>query len=275
LKLTVAAPVLTGPVFDESSGNIFVGGRNNGILYCVRDTASTVNCGCATPPCVGSNTVTSGSSTTLYDPPVVDSSGGQVYATIKNSTNSVVVQAPTTLSSSVAATFGTEAYSQSHEGDFDNNFYTTGTGYLYVCGNGGTNPTLYRIAVTSGTAWSGSHDSNSLVVDVAGDKTDCSPLSEFYNVNTSTDWLFLALPDYGSTSTSPSCAGKPCVENFNISSGFPGFSAGFVIGTSIVATQTTSGIIIDNYSLSPGTSNIYFADILGGVTAYQISQSGL
>jgi len=269
-------------VYDATSGNIFVGG-SNGNLYYVREASSTVGtCSSGSPPCLGSTTVTLGADSAIVDAPLVDSSAGKVYAAINvTGTASYVVQAPTDLSSKVSATFGAPAYSELHNGDFDNGFYTTDSGYLYFCGNstGATGSTLYRISITSGTM-SAANDGSTLAVTNGTPNSDCAPLTEFYNTAAApaTDWLFLALPSNGYV-TNPTpppsllCNSVPCVENFSLGSTFPAINTGFTIGG--LSATSLSGIIIDNdVAYSGWTNNIYFADI-GGHTAYQISQAGL
>lgn len=275
LTVTGTATTLTGPVYDATSGNIFLG-SSNGTLYCVRETGSSVDCGCSSPPCLGSNTVTSsGGSSVIFDAPLVDSTAGMVYATINDSSNSNVLQVSTDLiSTKVTATFGAPAQTELYDGDFDNSFYTTDSGYLYFCGNSTVATTLYRIAISSGVM-SGSNDGNTLAVTNGTANSDCSPLSEFYNTGyvPTKDLLLLALPSFGYVNT-PSllCNSVPCVENFSLGSSFPPILNGFTIGS--LSTTTLSAIIIDSGNGGSYYSNIYFADI-GGHTAYQLSQAAL
>jgi hypothetical protein len=268
--------ILTGPVYDAMSGNIFVGGSNGNLYYVLESGSITGTCSSGLPPCLGSTTVTSsGHSRAIVDAPIVDSTAGMVYATINDSSNSNVVQAPTDLSTKVTATFGAPAYSELHDGDFDNDFYTTDSGYLYFCGNSTLATTLYRTAITTGTM-SALIDSSSVEVTNGTANSDCLPLTEFYNGGEipARDLLFLGLPSYGYVTNPvppPSllCDYAPCVESFSLSSSFPAVSSGFTIGS--LSTTTLSAIIIDSGSGGFYYSNIYFADI-GGLTAYQVSQ---
>src|SRR5206468_7165032 len=130
---------LTGPVFDFKTNNIFAGDDGGGMNY-FRDTGSTTGA-CANSgavPCFGSRVTTYfGTSTSITDPPILDGTKGKVhfFGISSGAGNPQVVQTDTTLGSVVTATVGTASSPQIHAGMFDNTYFDSGTGYLYVCGH--------------------------------------------------------------------------------------------------------------------------------------------
>ena len=266
---TVASSViLTGPVFDGgSSQNIFVGG-SDGNLYCVTSAGAH----CAT----SSVSVASGASPgVVLDAPIVDSTNQTVFATASNSTNSILMQAKTSLASPVRATMGANG-TDLYAGAFDNAYFTSvGTGHMYFCGNlaGAATPTLYRVTFNGSGTMSGTNDGNSFQLVLTGNTgstVDCTPLTEV--LNGSTDYLFLGVFNHGFTSGSPNCGNQTCMMSFVITSSFP--SAANAITTSGLGSLGMSGIIIDNVSGVAGASQIYFGGLQNN-TGVQASQSAL
>ena len=266
---TVASSVtLTGPVYDSgSSHNIFVGG-SDGNLYCVTSAGAH----CAT----SSISVASGTSPgAVLDAPIVDSTRQTVFATASNSTNSVLMQATTSLGSAVRATMG-DSGTDLYDGSFDNAYFVNvGTGHMYFCGNltGAATPTLYRVTFNSSGVMSGSNDGNSfqLVINGStGPTVDCTPLTEVRNG--SVDYLFLGVFYHGFTSGSPNCSNQACIMSFVITSSFP--SAANATTNNNLGTLGMSGIIIDNVSALAGASQVYFGSLQTNV-GVQASQSAL
>lgn len=287
-----AGNILTGAIYDQVSGNVFVG-----------SSAGTLS---LIPAGGGSNNiVTSGQLATgagIGDAPLVDSQAGSVYVfaycdksntcTSGHNAKSAVFQFTTSFG---MGTTGTEkSFGQSYLnnvlyiGAFDNNYYQSGdqTGNLYVCGSGYDSkadiPNLYQIPITH----------NVLGTPVAGPwlahLPNCSPVTEF--LNGSTDRIFLSVAGEGRTGTPTNCpsGANGCVMSFDVTSG-----SGFGINKTTLAAATenggTSGIIVDNaLSVPSGTSNVYFSTLTGqqcagngstgkgsGGCAVQASQSGL
>ncbi len=284
--VTVASGViLTGPTYDSVSGNIFAGG-SNGTLYCINSTTGA-SCGTAV---VGSG----GTGGAILDAPIVDSTEGKVFAEANNFTASctsptatgcaILTQVTTSMANQVkvnmgfAASTSSSTYTDLYDGAFDNTYLTTHTGYMYFCGNitSAATPALRRVAITSGVMAS-ANDGNSFQLVESGNTGtafDCTPLTEFYNVNGNTsttpptpvDFLFV-----GVKNTSVPCAFNECVAGFNLTTSFP---------TAAAATQTasggkgTSGMIVDNNSTTTGASQIYFGNLNSNV-GEQVSQSAL
>ena len=216
-----ASKILTAPVNDNNE--VFVG-DSAGFLYSVNSTTGS-----------GSSGVTAsgqlGSGTGIVDGPMLDSAAGTVYvfvgASVVNPTKSAVIVFNVSSGNIGSGTTGTAALVGTnsatvplYDGDFDHIYFTSSNfaqpvGNLYVCGNPGGNPTLYQIPIT----YSGGPVLGSVVTGpvLASSNVGCSPLTEFFNSSTNTDWLFAGL---GSTSCGASGATQGgCVMSFNITSG--------------------------------------------------------
>jgi hypothetical protein len=283
--------ILTGPTLDSTSGNIFVG-DSVGVL---RFVSTVAHCGVTAPPCVGTTTVnvgTGGSGGTasgrpIIDPPVVDSSTGMVFAYDgcglpaggscgPGNGFGEVMQATTALASPKWIELGVGSGTNNmHIGAFDN-FYYEGPvqdGHLYICGQPSLlqQPTLYQVGFnSSGVMTTASSSTLDLATNSGGDNAEeCSPLTEIYNSTTETDWLFLSVANF-CNATGGGTAG--CVQNFNITSGFP------TGGASAAAPESvgTSAIIVDNVSTAGQASSIYFGTLSGGANeSIKLTQAGL
>jgi hypothetical protein len=249
---------LTGPVYDFDTGNILVG-DNDGYLNCVTSAGTA----CLTSHLALTNPI--------LDAPTVDSSVGTVYAFVggNGTATTSVTKATTALASASTLTIGgstTSGSSQMHAGIFDNNYYNTGSGNLYVCGRGSgsnTGPVLYAITTSSFTL--GAPTTGLPLTTTTTTAAQCSPLEEIYNPNQGggTDWLFVGVPAtcaYGTSTTGG------CIMSFQITSGFP-TSGAFAAPAE---TGGTSGIVADNVSTSTNqASSMYFVTLgnpTGGCT---------
>ncbi len=219
--LTVSTQVnkiLTGPVRDGGTGMIFIG-DSQGFLYSVSAT----------------NVVTAsgqlGTGTGIVEPPMVDGYAQTVYVFVGDNAGSTAsaVYLFDISSGNITAggtgsnvTVGTNSATLPlYGGAFDNNYFSSANGTqpagnLYVCGNTGGNPTLYKIPIT----YSGGPVLGSVVTGpvLASSNVACSPLTEFFNTNTSTDWLFGGVPG---TSCGAGTGAGGCVMSFNITSAAP------------------------------------------------------
>jgi len=72
------------------------------------------------------------------------------------------------------------------------------------------------------------------------------------------DWLFLSVASGGTGGGTPACTGA-CLYNYNVTGGFPSGTAIASATAGIAATGGTTGIIIDNNSLTTGESQIYYS----------------
>jgi hypothetical protein len=211
-----ASKILTGPVYDN--GTVFVG-DSTGFLYGVNSTSGAVT---------ASGQL--GSGTGIVDAPIVDSTAQAVYVFVGQNfagTNSAVIVFNVSTgniasgSTGAAADVGTNSATiPLYAGTFDNIYFNSANpaqpaGNIYVCGNAGGDPTLYQIPITYS---SGPHLGTVVTGPVlASSNVGCSPLTEFYNTTTSTDWLFGS-----AASTSCGASGTTqggCVMSFNVTSG--------------------------------------------------------
>jgi hypothetical protein len=287
--------ILTGPVFDSISNNIFIGDDEGtaGKLFYVRIAAGSLgacNAGSngGNPPCLGNATLTVSSQKGLSDSPVVDSSNGWVYIQTSNAngTNAQIIQADTTLTTVSPANVGGTSGNDLHSGAFDNTYFNSGptnsNARYYVCGldSGGSNSVVYQFGFNGITGRLNSSSTTSLAVTSANN-TPCSPLTEGFNPNATggaKDWLFLSVPDHGA---GVSCGNKPCVFQIDITNAPATLSIG---QTGVYSpNQGTSGIIIDNVSTLSETSNLYFVTLAArvcttggnGACATKLHQSNL
>ncbi|HXR24340.1 MAG TPA: hypothetical protein VN742_03185, partial [Candidatus Binataceae bacterium] len=160
------------------------------------------------------------------------------------------------------------------------------TGNLYVCGNPGGEPALYRVPITSnaiGTPLSVATLSTSTNTTLASSL--CSPVTEFYNTSTSTDWMFVGTAGTGNQTGCNSTSG--CVYSFNATTALPASvsTVTTVASAGIVATSGSSGLIIDNIGATTSTvANVYYSTLGNqscttstgtGGCAVQATQSGL
>ena len=281
---SMPAQALASPVYDSGTGQVFVGdghtagGSNDGEVHAVLASNGTISNSAATI-CHGIG---------YTDGPLLDPSAGELYFSCGNdhgggaacpSGNACVRQFPENFASGSAGTpesLGTGADAHIFPGAFDNIYQTSAsasspTGNLYVCGNPGGDPTLYRVPIAS----------NAIGVPVTitaltTKGTNCAPVSEFFNSTTSTDWLFLGVSASGNRT---GCSGA-CVYSFNATSAL---TAGTNATSGLAAAAGPSGIIVDNIGAAASTvANIYLSTLgnqacTGGTggCAEQATQSGL
>lgn len=292
---SAATKILTGPVFDSVSNNVFIGDDEGtaGELFYVRIAAGslgTCNPGSngGNPPCLGNTTLTVSSQKGLSDPPELDSSNGWVYIQTSNAdgTNAKIIQADRTLTTVSLANVGGISGMDLHSGFFDNTYINSGptnsSARYYVCGldSAGSDSVVYEFGFSSTTGRLNSSSTTSLAVTSANN-TPCSPLTEIYNPNASggaKDQLFLSVLDRGVGAT---CNNKPCVFQIDITNAPATLSIG---QTGVYSpNQGTSGIIIDNVSTLSETSNLYFVTLAArvcttggnGACATKLHQSNL
>jgi hypothetical protein len=252
--VSVCSGKLTGPVLDSTSLNVFVG-CSDGKLYSISQTGV-----------VKSITVGDGVASKTYgaivDPPLVDSSSGFVYAVSGSAgggANGVLVQAKTDFSSSVAVPIGSGNQCNMHNPAPNNAYYTSPTtagALIYAAGVTGTvsqpcTPVstggainLYGVTFGASGVMTSGAPAHSFQGGTPGN--EWSPLLEFYNATTATDWLFAGVL----------CNPPPDMASVAITSAFP---AGF--GLVATAGLGSSAMIVDNEastSTYPQAASIYF-----------------
>ena len=274
-----AGNVITSPVLDGTSGNIFVA-DSTGVLRYLRETFSSAGtCSTGSPPCLGFGTA-AGSNHVITDAPLVDPVTEKVFVFMSNfdNTNAGVLQSDTTLSTSVSATLGNKGLGHHlHVGAFDNGYLTGNgsAGRLYMCGSNGTTPsipTIQRIGFTNSGRTPASPFANPVgtmnpAVDtalgstlaVASGPAECAPLTEFFNTNAAAnqDQVFFGVQALG---TAANClASGGCVMSINVT----GIPTTLAFHSSIAEAGGPSGIIVDN-SANTTTfaqgSSLYFSN---------------
>jgi hypothetical protein len=214
---TQTGKILTGPVYDDGTGRAYVG-DSQGFLYSVSASGVVTQSGQL------------GSGTGIVDSPTLDPVSETVFVFVGDNAGgtasavfafNIASGNITSGSTGSTVTVGTSSATVPlYGGAFDNIYYSSAiqtqpAGNLYVCGNAGGNPTLYKIPIT----YSSGPVLGSVVTGpvLASSNVGCSPLTEFFNSSTSTDWLFAGVGS-NSCGASGTTAGG-CVMSFNITSG--------------------------------------------------------
>ena len=249
------------PVYDAISNKIFFTDSNGRIDY-VTDTG--------TSPSVAYGAVVAPGTTSEF-PVIVDSTNEMVYASFNsNGTNAIIVQAPTSMASTVSVPVGpaNTTYTGPYAVEFNNAWYTgSGTPLMYVAGTGiGSIPTLYSVGFGSGGVMNASV---SAATPLAIGNADSSPLTEFYNSTLARDYLFVGVTNNCIATVGGGTGG--CVMSLDITSGFP------LVGpatTALPAAGGATGIIVDNDSSLAQAASVYYATKTGA-TLVKATQSGL
>ncbi len=252
----------SSPVYDQVSNRVFFTDSNGRIDYLI-DSGSS-------PTVVYGAVLASGA--TSENAVVVDETHEMLYAFFNsNGTNAIVVQAPTSMSSSVTVPVGaaTTAYTGPYIVDFNNSFYTGGTTpppMMFAAGTGtGTLPTLYGVGFTGGVM----NTTASSTAVLATGSADSSPVTEFYNASLAKDFLFVGVTSNCVATTFGGTGG--CIMSLDITAGFPVVNAG---STALAASGGPSGIIPDNDSNVSQASSVYYTTKTGA-TLVKATQSAL
>jgi len=250
------------PVYDPVSNNVFFTDGSGRIDY-VTDTG-------VSPSVVYSAVLANGD--TAENPVILDSTNQMIYASFNsNGTNALIVQAPTSMASTVSVPVGTETttFTGPYEPGFNNAWYTgSGTPLMYVAGTGtGTLPTLYSVGFNGSGVMNTSADTTT--APLATGTADSSPVTEFYNAALQQDFIFVGVTHNCIATIGGGTAG--CVMSLDITNGFPTVNAS---STALAALGGTTGIIVDNDSSLIEASSIYYA-IKTGATLVKATQSAL
>lgn len=255
--LSVCAGALTGPVVGPG-GNVYVGCAD-GKLYGVTPTGTIL--GSVT---VGNGAVDGG----IVDPPLADVVNGFVYAVSGNSGGgtSVLVQAPTNMSSSVTATLGSGGKFNLHSPTFNEDYFS--------CAPQGAGCTWRILALALdatnthsalwGVGFAGLHVMNSGAGTV--DPFGIAPF-EFSPATT----FFDGVEDRLFESVLTPIAGN--LASFNVTTGAPFPPPGL----EHFATEGsgTSGIIVDNNATGTAQADSLYFGTLTSNTAVKLTQTGL
>lgn len=248
---------LSSPVYDRISKNVFIGSAS-GYFYRVNSTSAAVT---------ASGELDFGAG--LVDGPVLDPLNAHVYvfASSDGSTNctgvacSAVYQLSTTFAANSTGTEVTVGNSVAldsspnpsplYAGAFDNAYYSSvnGTGNLYVCGDTGADPTVYRIPILAGVPGTAA---SLAALTPAGKSPACSPVTDILNPNASggaTERLFFSVENNGHPTV---CAAKGCMLNF-IDTPWQASTA-YVVGQEILVLRPANNTLYINVVTVAGTS---------------------
>jgi hypothetical protein len=247
--LTVSSgAILTSPIKDPASGNIFVG-DSNGNLNGVTSVGTLL----------GSYQVGAGGTYGgIVDAPIVDSITGYVFAAAGYSeapigNNPEMVQCTVNLATCNYYGLGGGSGIQGgqygnvnnvHAGTFDNAYFSSvSTGHMYWCGisDAGNVPALFYVSFNSNGGISNTAGGLMTAVGfsaLANGTNECSPLTEVYNTYSSTDWLFLSVGGNACGGATSSSTLGGCMMSFNIGSGTTGTPPS--IGPWLPSTSYTS-----------------------------------
>ena len=232
---------LSSPVWDRTSGNVYVGDYG-GIFYQVTT---------ASPPVVtASGQIDHG--TGIVAGPVIDSTKDKIYVfSSSDGSTSCPAATPTLPCSAVfefapgfaAGSKGAEAVvgtsqaappnpSAMYEGAFDSTYEASGTatGNFYVCGNTGGVPTLYQIPIAAGVM-----QTPIAGPALSGVTTGCSPVTDISNPNAAggiAEWIFASAQTSG---LGNNCGVGGCVMNFNVQPWQAGHT--YVVGQFVLDTN--------------------------------------
>jgi hypothetical protein len=290
-----SALVLTPPVYDSVSRNVFVAGTT-GTVFFFRTLGSTTGpCSSGRPPCLGANTFAFTPLGSIFEGPIVDSSTGKVFifgTQVGLTTGSFAIQTNTILGPGSVKTgqIGAGTLNTTYTGTFDNNYFTdVVTGKLYACGqNISGEGQLYAFGFTAAgvmkTTGAGVSGPFALGQGTTTNSPCSSGLAENFNQSANKDWLFLGVKD---RCVNTMFGGNGCVISFDITSAFPAAVAHQI---AVGGGAGPSGIVVDNAtdaSASQITTDIYYIlpggqscpDYLGsnhtGTCAGSATQSGL
>jgi hypothetical protein len=210
---TTAGDVLTSPVYDFQSGNVYVA-DSAGYLYQVSSTGTVTKS--ATQLDRGRGFVAG---------PIVDLAAGYVYIfSSRDAGTTAGVYAfktsdfPTTVSEGTVGTAsaaGSATGNPLYEPGFDSTYWnsTDATGDLYVCGRTGGAPILYQLPITAGTFGT----ARAIATLTPGaDHRACSPVTDIYNPNTSAgagETVFFSVLNNGHPTP---CANGGCAVSFAV-----------------------------------------------------------
>jgi hypothetical protein len=251
-----AKAVLTAPVLDFVTGNVFVGCAD-GKVYGFNSSGAAL--------AIPSITVGDGSATgALVESPVVDGVNGFIYlvagtGAAPNGASAVLVQAKTDLSSPRIATVGPSGKFNLHAPAFNDPYFSSAvsTNWLIYVGAydsaGGFPPRLFAATFDASRNMTTGAPANSVII--GGRSGEYAPLTEFDNAGN--DLLFV-----GITVTPPDVG----VMNINAFPTGPPGTLGSE-GTGV------SGMIVDNSSTAAQASSIYFG-ALAVNSAVKLTQVG-
>jgi hypothetical protein len=297
---TSGQSVLTGPVLDSNSGNVFVG-ASDGKVYAV---ATPLGSAATSSMTVGEGTGSCGSSQEyaggITDPVMIDGSIDMLYTytqnaatSISSSNRAVVTQASTGVSP--AAVFGsrvnnvitgggnfcgaspaTTSASQVnvHSPTFDNNYFNgTGTGHMFICDNSTSAPPQMYAITFNGSTMNNAVDATlglNLSSVATSDYSECAPITEIFHPNADggpdgTDYMLLGI---GRIAGGTGAFGAAIGQAYTVSTS-AAMTKGIThsVNTYAPAQDGISGAVVDNISTAGQASSMYFTTLAAGTSS--------
>jgi hypothetical protein len=247
---------LTDPVFDFVSGNLFIGDAG-GFVYLVNAKTASVTASGKLDFGVG-----------VAQGPIVDPASKYVYvfassdgtnicpggaacaAVYQLSTNFTSGSTGSKVTVGVSTTSGTNP-NPMYLGAFDSTYIasTTSTGNLYVCGNTGADPTIYRVPIAAGVFGAPTTIGN---LTPATDAPACSSITDIVNPNASGgpfERLYFGVQNNGRPTA---CNAKGCAISF-IDSPWQA-STSYQVGQEILIFRPQDNTLYINVVTGAGTT---------------------
>lgn len=257
---------LSSPVYDSVSGNVFVGDYG-GYLHRVDSSTGAV---------VHSGQLDHGAGIVMG--PIVDSAAGIVYLpSSSDGTTTCVGSTPCTALYILTTSFATNATGTKrvigsagtaltpnaiYLADFDSTYQNSSnaTGTVYICGNNGGPPVLYRIPMANripGTVVAGPV--------LASATAACSNLTDIYNPNVTggaTEWIYASVQANG---LGRNCASSGCLFNFKDTPWLA--STTYAVGQEVLDTRFQVEVVSAITTGISGTTTPSWSPALGNTTA--------
>jgi len=283
--VAVATNKLSSPVYDNTSGLIFVGCISTGTTAQFHSINRITGAMPGESPNLGD---------AIIDAPLVDSSAGVVYTFVttgltpyENTLNLLAqfVTGFTSVPSGYVAlgTGGTGDYL--YAGTFDNVYYngtSAHTGNIYVMGNTGGTATLYRVPISNSSLGA----PVAAVSSLSSGLPFSSPMTEFCNGGASactangtettsgTDYIFFSVYAEHVGATCSGGAGNGCVFAYTVNNNSSGTAtptrSGETGATAASPCWVTSGLVVDSGAGETGDSEVYYiqpgTNGMGGVS---------
>lgn len=243
----VSGKALTGPVYDAVSKHIYAGVAGGATSYLAE-----------VAPAGGSATLShsiAGGTNDIAQPPIIDSTDHFAYVFLQGAASNSIQQFSIGASgfasgttAAYTATFGTGGTNPLYIGDFDDNFYSSETGYLYSCANTGGAATVYRLAITAGAMGTTATAGPALTSAASA----CSPATEIYNSAASGgphDWIFAGVTGSGAQQ---SCSGGGCVLGMEITEWMSGH--GYAQASKVIDSNFNLEVATSAGTLTSGSS---------------------
>lgn len=247
---------LSNPVYDRTSKNVFVGDAG-GFFHRVASATGVTTTSAQLDFGAG-----------LVESPIVDVTHGLVYVfASSDGTAACTAGVACTAVYQLTTTFATGATGSKvtvgdsvasgltpnplYIGGFDSTYYSSvGTnGNLYVCGNTGGDPILYRVPISAGAF--GTVGTVAALTPLAG-KPPCSPVTDFSNPNASAgkaEHVFFSVQNFARPTA---CANKGCMMNF-VNMPWQA-STHYNVGQEIMVVRTADKTVLITVAVVAGTT---------------------